>query len=210
MKKQKSQIDKGPVSDHICFMKGHKLYEVLNRLYRRNPHSKAYIIDIRIQEYGDLFNDLDPSPLRRRDLDQDFITYLEESSADIPLKHSLDLQISCPFAEKEEEKEIRIIQGVKSYYQMLYQNIQRKIIQLIKNSLIYFMVGVIFLFLSLYFSKSLSPTYIHKLVAEGMIIGGWVFLWESLALAVFKSSSLRRERRRIQRIIDSRISFIYG
>lgn len=185
------------------------MYDLLNRLYRRNPQSKAYIIDIKIRGFGDLFNDLDPSPLRKRDLDQDFINYLEESSADIPLKHSLDLHISCPFAEKEKDKEARIIQGVKSYYQIILHNLQRKLYQLIKNSLLYFTIGIIFLFLSLYFTKSLSPTYIHKLLSEGMIIGGWVFLWESLALAVFKSSSLRKEKRRMQRILESKISFTY-
>jgi len=190
-------------------MSGQKMYEVLNRLYRRNPHSKAYIIDIQIREYGDLFNDLDPSPLRKRDLDQDFINYLEESSADIPLKHSLDLHISCPFSQKEEDKEVRIIQGVKSYYQIILHNIQRKLFQLVKSALLYFTIGIIFLFLSLYSTKSLSPTYVHKLISEGMIIGGWVFLWESLALAAFKSSSLRKERRRMQRILESKISFTY-
>lgn len=44
-------------------------YDFLQTLYKRDKKSKAYIFEIQIDEYSDLFNSLDPSPLKRRDLD---------------------------------------------------------------------------------------------------------------------------------------------
>ena len=64
----------------------------LEKIYERDEASNAFIISIVIKNYADIFNELDPAPFRKRDLDQDLRDYLEDSSADIPLKNNIMLR----------------------------------------------------------------------------------------------------------------------
>lgn len=182
----------------------------LNRIYRRNPENNTYIIDIRINHYQDLFNDLDPSPLRKRDLDQDFITYLEEASLEIPLKYPLDMEIHCAFSEELKEREDRIRQGLYNYFESLLHIRDRQIFLYVRRSLGYLVVGFVFLFLSFFLSKRLvDASYVNGILIEGSNIGGWVFVWEALATVAFKSGKIRKERKRILRLEKGEVNFRY-
>ena len=186
------------------------LKKYLDRVYRKNPRNNSYIIDIRVNNYRDLFNDLDPSPLRKRDLDQDFIAYLDEASADIPLKYSLDLEIHCSLPGELKEREERIRMGVYTYYQSLLLNVHRRIFLTFRKSVLYLAVGALFLFVSFFLSRRLTEGYVDRVLIEGTNIGGWVFIWEALASLAFTLSRLRKEKKRISRLLDGEIRFRYG
>ena len=181
----------------------------LDRIYRKNPQNNSYIIDIQINHYRDLFNDLDPSPLRKRDLDQDFIAYLEESSAEIPVKYPIELEILCAFSEELKEREERIRMGVQTYYRSLLLSTDHKIFLTLRRSLFYLAVGGLFLFLSFFLSPKLREGYIDRIIIEGMNIGGWVFVWEALASLSFTLSRLRKEKKRLLRLMEGGIRFQY-
>ncbi len=181
----------------------------LDRIYRKNPQNNSYIIDIQINHYRDLFNDLDPSPLRKRDLDQDFIAYLEESSAEIPVKYPIELEIHCAFSEELKEREERIRMGVQTYYRSLLLSTDHKIFLTLRRSLFYLAVGGLFLFLSFFLSPKLREGYIDRIIIEGMNIGGWVFVWEALASLSFTLSRLRKEKKRLLRLMEGGIRFQY-
>jgi len=59
-----------------------KPYEKINE---RDEATNGFIMSVAIEKYVDIFNELDPAPFRKRDLDSDHRAYLEESSLDIPL-----------------------------------------------------------------------------------------------------------------------------
>ena len=51
----------------------------LERIYERDSSLGAFIINIAIDNYPDVFNELDSAPWRRRDLDHDLRIYLEDN-----------------------------------------------------------------------------------------------------------------------------------
>jgi hypothetical protein len=53
------------------------------------------IISVAIEKCAYIFNELDPAPFRKRDLDHDLRIYLEDSSLDIPLKHKIARAKAC-------------------------------------------------------------------------------------------------------------------
>lgn len=181
----------------------------LEKQYRTNPRNRAFQIEIKILSYRDIFNHLDPSPLKRRDLDETFITYLDESSEEIPLKFPIEICIHCPERIKEGDMEERILLGVRGYYQFNLQKLKAGINQLLKDALIFLTVSVISLFVAFYLSRKSPGSYFGKIAVEGFIIGGWVFLWEALALVAFKNREQRKDKKRLLRIIRSEIRFVY-
>ena len=47
----------------------------LKQIYKMNPDTKAYIIEVSLIDYNEIFNGWDPSPIKRRDLDPDLISF---------------------------------------------------------------------------------------------------------------------------------------
>jgi hypothetical protein len=58
------------------------------KIYERDRATNSFIISVAIEKYADIFNELDPAPFRKKDLDHDLRIYLEDSSLDIPIKHN--------------------------------------------------------------------------------------------------------------------------
>lgn len=181
----------------------------LEKQYQKNPGNKAFQIEVKINSYQDIFNDLDPSPLKRRDLDEHFILYLDESSAEIPLKYPIEICIHCPDRINKKELEGRIRLGVKGFYQFNYQKLKEESRQLLMDALVYLVVSLISLSISFYLGHRLSSAYFGDIIIEGFSIGGWVFLWEALVLVAFKSRVQQKEKKRLLRIIRSNIQFVY-
>jgi hypothetical protein len=46
-------------------------------------------------------------------------------------------------------------------------------------------------------------------MVEGLFIGGWVFLWEAIALFVFKNRDINLQIRRYERFKEAPIKFAY-
>lgn len=182
---------------------------LLERLYERDKSTGAFIIRVSIKNYNDIFNELDPAPFRRRDLDQDLVAYLDECSHDIPLKNKILLEFVSEMDIRDDTKEERIIKGFRNYYKFLILNVQREIASTYKKSLSYIVTSIVLLILSNYSGMLVENLFLLKLIREGLNIGGWVFLWEAIALLVFKNRESRVEGRRYKRYLEVPISFKY-
>ena len=77
----------------------------LEKIYEKDEATNSFIISVTIENYADIFNELDPAPFRKRDLDQDLRDYLEDSSSDIPLKYGIILQFNISVESQNVEKE---------------------------------------------------------------------------------------------------------
>ena len=66
----------------------------LEGIYEKDQATSAFIIATAIERYTDIFNELDPAPFKKRDIDQDLRVFLEDCSADIPLKYNVILQFN--------------------------------------------------------------------------------------------------------------------
>ncbi len=54
--------------------------KTLEKIYERDKATGAYIISVAIDKYTDIFNEWDPAPFRKRDIDQDLRYFLEDCS----------------------------------------------------------------------------------------------------------------------------------
>jgi hypothetical protein len=183
--------------------------DLLSRIYDREPGTDVFIVKLSIAEYTDIFNELDPSPLRHRDLAHPVISYLDDCSSDIPLKFRFHLQIICPREIMNAGRENRVKNGLKTYfnYMLLLYKKDRHILR--KKSIVYFLTSILLIFLSFYIGSKTPSDIFFETIIEGLSIGGWVFLWEAIVLAVFKSRKLRVKSKRYRRLAEAPISFIY-
>ncbi len=186
-----------------------KTKELLCKIYDCDNVEDTFIIKILVNAYKDLFNDLDPAPLKNRDLDQNLISYLEECSTDIPLRYKLSLQFVAEESIIDEDKERRTILGLKTYFNFVILSFKREIANTYRTSIIYVICAFLLITLSFYLGGISTTHILIETLVEGLSIGGWVFLWEAIALIVFKNHETRLKCKRYERLDKAKTVFIY-
>jgi hypothetical protein len=181
--------------------------KILKDLYKFNQETNSYIVEVKLKTYSDIFNDLDPSPIKKRDLDQDFISYMDDSFEYLPLNCKVELHFYIPEKHEDIEKEKRIRTGIKTYYDFMMLFVLKQIKKLRKEVGIFIIISVFSLFTSFFLSSTVETNYFYKIIIEGFNIGGWVFLWEAINILIFKIRKLKDEIIRYERISTTPINF---
>lgn len=181
----------------------------LEKIYEKDPATNSFIIAVAIENYTDIFNELDPAPFKNRDLNTDLRVYLEDSSADIPLKNDIILQFNILNERQDLKREERISFGLKTYFSFVQRQLRRQIRQSYQKSVFY--VGIAFmLLLAAYSLRTLGgQDIITNTVLEGITIGGWVFLWEAISTFAFKNRSIKSKNKHYKRFMCAQIRFNY-
>ena len=185
-----------------------KKKSTLDRLYTYDKRNNAYKIEISLDKYEDIYNEWDPTPFKKRDIEEEFIKYVIDSSVDIPMRYNLDLYLYLPESMKDEKKEKTAKAAMKSYFNYLLDRNKRSLSTSIARCLRSAFIGVILLAVY-YLSLGDVMNEIARVLIEGVSILGWVALWdvgEELLLNLISSYS---KRRNLKRISKARVEFIY-
>lgn len=181
----------------------------LEKMYEVDPSTKAFIIGVAIDRYSDIFNALDPAPFRRRDLDPDLSAFLEDCSAEIPLKYAVTLRFTAPITLRDPELEERIRVGLNTYFSFVMRSHGRERKQVYEQNVYYIFTSIFFLLSSFFLGSRISNNVFYLTLVEGLSIGGWVFLWEAISSFAFKTKSLNRKYKQYQRFYHCQIEFKY-
>ena len=119
------------------------MLKIINSLYDFNQNENAYVIKLSIKRYIDIFNNFDPYPIRKRDIDQNVSYFLEDCSADIPFTKQVMLEISITEDLVDNDLENRVKKGLVNYFLYMYQYYKNEKQKVINNSLIYILAFII-------------------------------------------------------------------
>jgi hypothetical protein len=177
-------------------------------VYRFDEESGTYNIDIRIGSYGDLYNELDFSPVYKRDLDKDLVEFLESCVYEIPLNEAVAVNFFLEGAERDPESEERARVVFRNYfsYSVRWEYSQRR--ELFKGIALYGPLGAVLLLFG-FFSRKVfvRETVGTSILQEGFFIGAWVLLWELFSTLFFDFRRYSRKIRRYGKLEKARISF---
>ncbi|ERJ13168.1 hypothetical protein [Haloplasma contractile] len=181
----------------------------LRQIYKENKDTGAFIIEVSLDDYNEVFNGWDPSPIKRRDLDPDLLTFIDQCAFDIPSKYSLELLFYMPRQQYNTKKEKLTRIGIKNNFKFTLHFIRKELANYRKKILLYIILSFTFLISSYLTQKNVTLDLITSTLLEGMFIGGWVFLWEAFSLFFFSSQETYVKLRRYTRLLDAPIVFNY-
>jgi len=181
----------------------------LKQIYKMDPETNAFIIEISLESYNEIFNGWDPSPIKRRDLDPDFLHFIEECSSDIPLNYDLELQLHLPKGLYNEEKEELTRVGVKNNFSFIAHFIGKELEQINRRIIFYIIISFAFLSFGYLSTEKVAENIITTTLIEGLSIGGWVFLWEAFSLFFFSRQEVLGRQKRNRRFQETKINFNY-
>lgn len=185
-----------------------KKKSTLDRLYSYDKRNNAYKIEISLDKYEDIYNEWDPTPFRKRDIEEEFIKYVIDSSTDIPMKYNLDLYLYIPEKMYDEKKEKAAKAAMKSYFDYLLDRNKRVLSASIARCLRSSFIGVILLSVY-YFSLSDSADDLARVLIEGISILGWVALWDVGEELLLNLITNYTKRRNLKRISNAKVEFVY-
>jgi len=181
----------------------------LSQIYQYLENDELYLVQISLDNYDELFNGWDATPLKRRDLEPELLDFIEQVGYDIPLKEKVKLSFQLPNAKFDKQKEERSKEAIYNNFTMVIHYINKSLVKNNRKIISYIAIGLLFLIFAYFLrSSSMLPVPL-SILSEGLFIGGWVMFWEAFSLFFFVSYDSRARRKRFLRFATSDIDFDY-
>jgi hypothetical protein len=146
------------------------------------------LIEVHVSELKQLFNAIDPSPFRERDLDPDaekFITdWATEASPSATL--GLAVYLDRPAGLPNEPAELR--EAIHQFFRHRAELARRRLRELFRRGRTSLVIGVCALGVSLAAGNLVADfvsDHIVDALKEGLLIGGWVAMWRPMEIFLY-------------------------
>ena len=185
-------------------MKKTKAYQTL---YQLNQESNAYMIEVSLDEYSELFNGWDASSIKRKELEPELLDYLEQAGYEIPQKEKTEIIFYIHKDKRELDKESKSIDSIKNNFRVILYLIQKKLNTQYRQILTYLVMSMLFISAATVLRNVIQFQILSTILIEGLFIGGWFMLWESFSTFIFDAHETRLRKNVFNRFIHSDVQF---
>ena len=170
-------------------------------LYRE--HAGKLVIELKLNTLMQLFDTFDPAPFHEKELDIDAEEYIYNAVEEFPLKKPLEIMIYLPPDEVSPEIEAKVKEAIRNHfsYKKILTDIELK--RLLERGRKNLLIALIFLFLCLLTIRLLSTfeeSLVNTLFSEGLLIIGWVAMWEPVEIFLYRWWPIVHKRNVYQKI----------
>jgi hypothetical protein len=156
------------------------------------------IIQLRLRDAAQLFDTMDPSPFREKDLDPKAEAYIVESVHELPPHARCQIVIHLDQPASPEEQR-GLADAIHVHFARRAQLLRRNLRQLIRRGFVSLAIGAVFLsvlFISAHLiSQLMGESPWGALLREGLLIVGWVAMWRPLEIFLYDWWPIVGERR---------------
>jgi hypothetical protein len=171
------------------------------------------LIEVHVPELRFLFNPIDPSPLREKDLDAKAEEFIVSWARSARRDARLALQVYVDRSGVSDDV-ATVRAAIHEFFSQRSLSARRRLSQLFRVGRTSLLIGVIFLAVAVILAglvdRALSGTQIGALIRESMVIGGWVAMWRPLEIFLYDWWPIRAERKLFDRLsaMPVRITFM--
>lgn len=163
-------------------------------------------IEVHVGELKQLFNSLDPTPFRERDLDpraEEFIAgWASELHTDMPL--GLVVHVDGPAPAAADVAVLR--EAVREFFKQRAAATRRRLRQLLRVGRTSLLIGIAALGASIglgdLLANLLTDGRFGGVLRESFLIGGWVAMWRPLEVFLYDWWPIRAEARLFDRLSE--------
>lgn len=162
------------------------------------------IIEVRVATIEQLFDNRDPAPFRKRDLDPDLVEYLIAAAHDVARADRLRLQFwieePCPAGAVED--------GVRSHVGYELERANRRRREQVRVGWVGLTIATVAIIALVGLAQLVGGAVAGPVGAglrEALLISGWVLMWRPVELLVHDGIPWRRERRALRALRDAAI-----
>ena len=162
------------------------------------------LIEVHVSELKQLFNSLDPTPFRERDLDPRAEEFIAGWAREIHVDKPLGLLIHVD-RENAPADEIAIVRdAVHEFFSERASATRQRLRLLFRQGRTSLVIGLLFLAVSILLGnvaeELMQDTRFAGLARESLLIGGWVAMWRPLEVFLYDWWPIRAEARLFDRL----------
>lgn len=165
--------------------------------------------DIRVERMDQIFQTLDPSPFRERDLDLDAAAYIvgwaRDQNRRVPIEIHLNVQDLGPERDAPED----VAAAIRCYFEDRAKGAEHDLRELFRFGRVDLAIGLLILILGLFGAEYLVVRFgerpLFSLIAESLIILGWVANWRPLEIFLYEWRPISRDAKLFRRLATARI-----
>ncbi len=146
------------------------------------------LIEIRLNSLQQLFNSFDPAPFHEKDLDHDAEDYIVGSVDEFPLSAPLKLVFHLPPDQVALAETVKLSDSIHNYFEYRLSSARRRLRFQLRDGRITLAIGLAFLFVCISLRQlayALQQGTASELLAEGLLISGWVAMWRPLQIFLY-------------------------
>jgi len=165
-------------------------------------------IDMHLRNLNQLFDSLDPAPFREKALDRNAEAWLLDCVAELPGHAPLTIRLLGP--EAMAVHALTAGDAIRAHFALLAEHALRRHRRRKRVYWRVLAVGLLVLAASLLLRSLLDANGngLGQIVAEGLLILGWVALWRPLEVVLFESWEQREQRRVLERLAVAEVAFV--
>ncbi len=157
------------------------------------------VIDIQVKDDSNFLSPYSQkgSPI----ISEDVALFLENSTHSVPAKKALALQIHSDCIDAQEQ--IIYKKAIKTYYSNELASTSRELKKSYIIAAILAIIGILVLT-----AAQIIGYYLGSVIwAEVIDIAAWVFLWEAVDIFVFRTRSLKNDKKRYSAFVNIKIEY---
>jgi hypothetical protein len=166
-------------------------------------------IEVRIRELGQIFNSLDPSPFTERDLDDDAEAYIVGWAREVDSGLPFRIIVHLPQAEAEKARERHLESAIGNYFAYRVGMLERDLSDLFRVGRRSLAMGIAVLAVCIGLSqivRTMLPEWTPgPLLAEGIMIFGWVANWRPAEILLYDVWAVRRRINLYRRLANAQV-----
>ncbi len=160
-------------------------------------------IELRLQDINQLFNSMDPSPFREKELDVEAEEFIVDWAAELPQARQMTLTIHVQNAANADINEQAVTEAVRNHFNYRTERIEWQSRQLLKQGWKDLGIGLAFLASCLTAAQligQLSSNTLITILRESLIIGGWVAMWRPMEYFLYGRWPVKRKQQLYKRL----------
>jgi hypothetical protein len=171
------------------------------------------VIEVHLAELKQLFNAIDPSPFREKDLDPNAEEFIVSWAREVPADTQLALLVYLDRPAGIPEEPAILRDAIREFFAHRRDSTEKRLKQLFRLGRTSLIIGITFLAVSIavgdFIANALAKQQIGEILRESLLIGGWVAMWRPLEIFLYDWWPIRAEARLLDRLSKMPVRIAY-
>jgi len=165
---------------------------------------KCAVIEVHVGELKQLFNSIDPSPFRNKDLDPKAEEFIIGWAKDLPRDAELALVVDLDRQAGLPDEAAVLRDAIREFFRQRAEAYRRQLRELLRRGRTSLLIGLTVLAVATalgdFLATLMKTSRIGEIVRESLTIGGWVSMWRPLEVFLYDWWPIRNEARLSDRL----------
>jgi hypothetical protein len=174
---------------------------------------ECVIIEVQATELRHLFNSIDPTPFRDRDLDPNVDEFIVDWAREAPTTKPLALLVRIAGPPRESDAALIVREAAHRHFARRATTARARLRHLFRQGRISLLIGLAVLTaltsIAQLIGQQPGPTGLVQALHESLLIGGWVAMWRPLEVFLYDWWPIRAEGKLFDRLARMPVRLTY-